>query len=191
MAEGLLWCRLFRLFVDERSALVGLVGLGGLALELDALADLDPDLVVRRDQAEVVVLAGERAAGVEDVQAVLGELDLDHELVRGRLAHLGFGVDHPRAVGLLLQFGLLLVGGVVAVALPEVGVVDLVDLHGGDGVVGRRLGGGVLAGGRGEREGCDGGGRDNGAEDDACGTSHDEPHFLLEGTKLNVSATNR
>jgi hypothetical protein len=171
--------QLFRLFVDERSALVGLVGLGGLALELDvrALVDLDPDLVVRRDQAEVVVLAGERAAGVEDVQAVLGELDLDHELVRGRLAHLRLGVDHPRAVGLLLQLGLLLVAEVVVVALPEVGVVDRVDLHGGDGVVGRRLGGGVLAGGRGEREGRNGGASEN----DACGTSHDEPHFLLEG----------
>lgn len=188
-------------FAALDAVVVGAVALGGLVLVelvalvghagVELLGSLAGVVVVADlDTVELVDLPHRRGVGL-GVRGVEPELDHEVALLGGAVGRL-VG-DHPGVVevGLLLDLRLVALVAVVVPAVDEHLDVVLAGRDGGVVLRGRDhpQSGGVLlgTGGRGERESRDGGDGEEGAHDlGACGTSHDEPHFLLEGTKLNV-----
>lgn len=171
------------LVAAARAVVVGAVALGGLVLVEHGLVDhRGVELVV--GLAGVVVVSDLGAVQLDDPphrRGVLGgghELELDDVLALLRGAEGGLVGDDPGVEGGLELHECLV--AVVAVVVPAVdedgdgllsglGGLDLAE--GGDFLLG--------AGGRGEREGS--GAEEGEGDASACGTSHDEPHFLLEG----------
>lgn len=166
----------------------GLVG-AGLELHL-VVQDHDVGAVLR--EAVVMVVADLDTVELDDLpvggdllavdDGVLGQVDLDLVVAFLLGAEGLVGVDHPLAVADLaggqLDAGQLLDLGLVAALVVLVPGVDEDGGAGGQLTEGRVVG--LGAGGRGEREGGDAEDGD-GEADGTCGTSHDEPHFLLEG----------